>query len=549
MHRFLNNIFLVCNSGYIKEIEESESNPYFFQKRCFATLMANGTDTSFGKEHGFMQVSYKGKSNETKLAEQIRQFQKNVPVRDYNAIEPYIDRMRKGEQNVLWNQKTNWFAKSSGTSSGKSKYIPVTPDSLKITHFGGFKRMLAWYVHNYPDTKIFAGKTLTLGGSIQPDFASMSGDLSAILLQNSPALAELFRAPRRKIALMSDFSQKLEAICRECSNENITNFAGVPSWNLMLMNKLLNYTGQNNIARIWPNVELFMHGGIGFEPYRAIYQTLFPLPEMHYLENYNASEGYFAFQDDLNADGMLLTVGNGIFYEFAPLDKLNNVMSGKISNLLTLEEVTTGVDYALVISSVNGLWRYLIGDCIRFVSLFPHRIKVIGRTQLFINAFGEELMIANAEKALAAACKIHNCTVTEFTVAPLFMNDTDKIVDTNDPNRNYCSEKGDERFSKGRHIWVMEFGVKPYDFEDFAQELDKQVMSVNSDYEAKRRNNATMEQLQLVAVPKGTFYNWLLVHDKVGGQNKVPRLCGDLHFVKELLGNKEKLLHNNLFND
>ena len=540
MHRFLNNFFLRCNSGYLKEIEESKSDPISFQRRGFATLMAGGAETAFGREHGFMRIPCKSGDYNAEITRQIRRFQQNVPVRDYNAIEPYIKRMREGEQNVLWNQKTKWFAKSSGTSSGKSKYIPVTPDSLRITHFGGFKRMLAWYVNSYRETKIFSGKALTLGGSVEADFATMTGDLSAILLQNSPFIAELFRAPCRKSALMSDFSKKIEAICRECSDKNITNFSGVPSWNLMLMNKLLDYNKKSNIVEIWPDIELFMHGGIGFEPYRDLYKTLFPSEGMHYLENYNASEGYFSFQDDLNVDGMLLTVGNGVFYEFAPLERLNDIISGKSLALLTLDEVSAGVDYALVISSVNGLWRYLIGDCIRFVSLYPHRIKVIGRTQLFINAFGEELMISNAEKALSQACKIHNCTVSDFTVAPLFMNDT----------AGEGSIAGSaERFSKGKHVWVIEFGVRPYDIDSFARDLDNQVINVNSDYEAKRRNNATMEQLQLIAVPKGTFYNWLVVRNKVGGQNKVPRLCGDLHFVKELLADQENLISNGLFNN
>lgn len=386
--------------------------------------------------------------------------------------------------------------------------------------------MLAWYVKQYPDTKIFSGKSLTLGGSVKADESAMTGDLSAILLKNSPFLAELFRTPCRKTALMEDFSMKIEEICRECSHKNVTNFAGVPSWNLVMLNKIIEFTGKNNIEEIWPGMELFMHGGIGFEPYRDIYNTLFPSCRMHYLENYNASEGYFAFQDNLDIDGMLLTVSNGVFYEFVPMNKLNDVISGKTTVLLTIDDVKVGEDYALVISSVNGLWRYLIGDCVRFVSVSPHRIKVVGRTQLFINAFGEELMIGNAEKALSMTCKSQQCTVVDFTVAPVFM--------AKEEAQSYNGNNS-ARYSKGRHVWVVEFGVKPYDLKAFSKELDLQLMQVNSDYEAKRKNNATMEPLELVAVPKGTFYKWLVKNNKVGGQNKVPRLCGDDRFVKELI--------------
>lgn len=507
----INNIFLRLSKHMLDEIEKSKSNPFAFQRDCFRNLITCGSETAFGKEHNFEELS------DLPYQEQIDIFRKYIPIRDYDGFVPYINRIRNGEDYVLWNQKVKWFAKSSGTSLDKSKYIPVTPDSLYTTHYGGFKRMLANYISCYPNSTIFNGKALTLGGSVQRDKQNgiMSGDLSAILLNNSPIIAEFARTPKKKIALMSNFNTKIEAICESCAKQNVTNFSGVPSWNLMLINKLLNFTGKANLLEVWPKLELFMHGGIGFDPYREIYQKLIPKKEMHYLENYNASEGYFAFQDDLSVNSMLLTVNNGIFYEFVPLSEIDKATNGESYNSYTLEEVKTNINYAIIISSVNGLWRYLIGDCVTFTSLLPHRIKVSGRTKLFINAFGEELMIGNAEQALYEACKIHKCSVTDFTVAPVFM----KI----------------DRDTKGRHKWAIEFSTPPKNYSLFASTLDNLVTSLNSDYEAKRKNNATMEQLELVPLKNGTFYKWMEKRGKIGGQNKVPRLFKDTSIIDELL--------------
>ena len=346
----------------------------------------------------------------------------------------------------------------------------------------------------------------------------IQGDLSALLLQNSPRVIEMIRTPKRETALIGDFQQKLEAICRESSRENVTNLSGVPSWNLMLLNKVLEYTGKGDISQVWPNMELFMHGGIGFEPYRNIYNKLIPGSGMHYLENYNASEGYFAFQDDENINAMLLTVNNGIFYEFIPMDILQEVLDGKINEIPTLAEVQPGVNYAIVISTIGGLWRYMIGDCVKFVSTFPHRMVITGRTQLYINAFGEELMISNAEQALAMACHECNCSVTDFTVAPVFM------------------ELGkNSQTTKGYHRWAVEFAQEPADIPLFAQKLDHYLTTLNSDYEAKRENDATMLMLDLVSLPKGSFLKWMQLRGKVGGQNKVPRLHKDQSFIEELV--------------
>ena len=508
----INSLYLAFSKGLVREIEKSRKEPLEYQEQWFKKLVANGTESLFGKEHGFGGI--KG----------IRDFRENVPVRDYNAFAPYIERLRRGENYILWNQKVKWFAKSSGTSSDKSKFIPTTPDALYTCHYGGFRRMLSFYVASNRDSRIFNGKALTLGGSVQIDNlghgGSFNGDLSAILLKNSPLIVEMLRTPSRKTALMADFNRKIEAICRESSRQNVTNFSGVPSWNLVLMNRILEHTGKKNLLEVWPNLELFMHGGIGFEPYREIYRALIPSEKMHYLENYNASEGYFAFQDDAAEKSMLLTVNNGIFYEFIPMDIFDSVMEGRIKEIPTLAEVKEGVKYAIVISTCGGLWRYLIGDCVEFTSLFPHRIKIVGRTQLFINAFGEELMISNAEAALAATCMECGCTVTDFTAAPVFMS---------------LAENREGSFAKkGYHRWAIEFAEEPKDLEVFASLLDKHLTETNSDYEAKRAGNATMERLQVIPLRRGTFLKWMESKNKLGGQNKVPRLYGNLKFIDEL---------------
>lgn len=506
----LNTIYLTAVRELIKEITRTMENPLDFQQRWFMRLVSSGKESKFGSEHNFCKMG-------GDYREALKYYQENVPVRDYNAFAPYIEEIRKGKEYILWNDKVKWFAKSSGTSSDKSKYIPITPESLNITHYGGFKRMLGWYVANHSESRIFNGKALTLGGSVVPEISGnvkrYSGDLSAVLLKNSPFIVELLRTPSRKSALIADFTKKVEMICRECSRENVTNFSGVPSWNLILLNKILEYTHAQNISEVWPDMELFMHGGIGFAPYREIYKKLIPSHRMHYLENYNASEGYFAFQDNETIDSMLLTVNNGIFYEFIPMDIFSEVISGKIRRIPTLEEVRCGVEYAVVLTSCGGLWRYLIGDCVKFTSLFPHRIQITGRTQLYINAFGEELMISNAEKALSITCRECNCAVSDFTAAPVFM----------------------ESGKKGYHRWAIEFSKRPESVGEFTERLDRHLTEVNSDYEAKRKNNATMEMPEVIELPAGTFYRWMESRGKAGGQNKVPRLYKDLRFIEELV--------------
>ncbi|MCI1778444.1 MAG: GH3 auxin-responsive promoter family protein [Bacteroidales bacterium] len=503
--KIANNILSEYYGRLTSRMKKAAEHPEIFQDECFAGLLKAGRRTSFGKEHDFVNI--RG----------INSFRRNVPIREYDDFVPYIDRIRKGEDYVLWDQKVKWFAQSSGTSSGKSKFIPITPDSLNLTHYGGFKRMILSYLLRHPDSKILSGAALTLGGSVKPDVLNgkgiFSGDLSAVLLKNSPAIVELIRTPKRETALMEDFDGKVERICRESTKRNVTSFSGVPSWNLIMLERVLRYTGKKDIREIWPNLELFMHGGINFAPYKKLFEEIISGEDMHYLENYNASEGYFAFQDDENNDSMLLTTDNGIFYEFIPMNEFDDVMSGRRTDIPLLGDVSEGINYAMVISTCGGLYRYLIGDCVTFSSTRPYRIKITGRTKLYINAFGEELMIGNAEKAIAAACEKTDCTISNYTVHPVFMNNK----------------------SKGRHEWLIEFAKEPADPEKFAEELDRQVALHNSDYEAKRRNNATMLSLKMVKLKKGTFYKWMEQKGKIGGQNKVPRLCRDSKIANELI--------------
>lgn len=501
----ISKVFHLYSYKRLKTLDETRVNPWSFQREWFEKILKSGSSTSFGKDHNFSSVST------------ISQFQKTAPLLDYDKIEPYIDRIRSGEDNVLWNSKIKWFAKSSGTSSSKSKFIPITSESLSTCHYDGMQNMLATYINQNPQSGLLDGMALTLGGSAKKDVAgkggTQCGDLSAILLKNSPSIAELRRTPPKHIALIGDFEEKVNEICKIAGSVDVTNISGVPSWNLIMLNSVLAYTNKNNINELWPNLELFMHGGINFEPYRSEFKRVIPSDKMNYLENYNASEGYFAFQDNPNDRSMLLMVNNGVFYEFIPLDKLSQALAGNFVEFDTIESVKTGVNYAMIITTNGGLWRYLIGDSVSFTSLMPHKLIITGRTQLFINAFGEELMIGNAERALSATCEAEHCSVENFTVAPLFM----------------------EGGSKGSHQWLIEFSNAPASIETFAEILDIELCKQNSDYEAKRTKNSTMVRLSVVNLKTGTFYKWLKEKGKLGGQNKIPRLNSSREIAEDLI--------------
>ena len=486
-------------------MDAMRKDPWIFQQQWFQELILSNSTTTFLKEHNLNANS------------SLKQFQNLVPLRDYDQMESFIERIRKGEENLLTTAPIKWFAKSSGTSSAKSKFIPITASSLKYCHMAGMKCMLSNYINLHPKSKILDGDALTLGGSITVDElgkgSSCYGDLSAILLKNSPFWVELRRVPKRAIALISDFEKKLDIMCKEAVKYNVTNFSGVPSWNLVLMRAILQHTGKKNLLELWSNLELFMHGGINFDPYREEYRTLIPSDQMHYMESYNASEGYFAFQDQPDDNSLLLLTDNGVFYEFIPMERFGEAIDGTYTEFETIESVKTGINYALVLTTNGGLWRYLIGDTIRFTSLKPHKIVITGRTQLFINAFGEELMINNVERAIAAACEKHNAIIENYTVAPTFMDEN----------------------KKGSHQWLIEFSVMPDDIDSFTESLDAKLAQLNSDYEAKRRNDTTMVIPTVTILKPGTFYEWMKQRGKLGGQNKVPRLYPTRIYAEELL--------------
>lgn len=502
----LNKIILQYGKRILQDLDMERKNPAPFQEKILSDFLKLGSTTDFGKEHGFKDIR------------DLEGFRNSVPVSEYDDLEKYINRILSGEDDILWPGKIRWMAQSSGTSSTKSKYIPISHTNLKNCHYSGMTRMLINYLSLYPESKVFSGKALTLGGSVTPRSVGAGkgnikvGDLSAIMLSNSPAIAEFARQPRKSTAILHDFNTKVERICKECSNKNITSISGVPSWNLVMLKRILEYNKASDIFEVWPEMELFMHGGISMEPYRKEYEEIFPGDRMHFLENYNASEGYFAFQDDPSDRSMLLCCNNSVFYEFIPLQDLDKALSDRYAHTETVETVKTGVPYAMVITTNSGLWRYLIGDTVIFTSLYPHKIKIVGRTKLFINAFGEELMISNAEKAIEQACRKHDVCVREYTIAPVYMGEG----------------------HRGCHQWLIEFSKAPEDMDAFTSVLDSEVCNVNSDYEAKRKSGV-MDRLSIVTLEDGTFMKWMESRGKVGGQNKVPRLSNDRKIADSIL--------------
>ncbi len=496
----INSIFNLMFKSRLTEIDAFRKNPLAVQEQQLLVNLDAAKDTEFGRRYDFQSVK------------SVEAFQQRVPLHEYGDLRPHIERMMRGENNVLCGEEVKWFAKSSGTTAEKSKFIPVPENSLEECHYRGAKDVLTFYLNRHQDSNILTGKGLTLGGSHQVTSIGAStyaGDLSAILIDNSPLLSELIRTPSKEVALISDFEEKIRRIAEETLKEDVVQFAGVPSWNLVLMRYLLSYTGKNNLLEIWQNLELFIHGGVSFVPYREQFQQIIPSPRMRYMETYNASEGFFGIQDDLSDSGMLLMLDYKVFYEFIPMSTFGT----ENPTCCTIAEVQKGVNYALVITTNGGLWRYLIGDTVEFTSLFPHKIKITGRTKHYINVFGEELVVDNAEGALRTACQATGATVKEYTVAPIFM-------------------QGNE---KGGHEWLIEFEHAPATLNDFATLLDQALCAANSDYEAKRKNNTTLNMLQLHALKPGAFYEWMRQRGKLGGQNKVPRLYNTREYVEQLL--------------
>lgn len=483
------------------QIELFMKYPYDVQSEWLRKLIDSAKDTEWGKKHDFKNIS------------NYDQFKQNVPLQDYESLSPYIDRIRRGEQNILWHSDIKWFAKSSGTTSDRSKFIPVSEESLNNCHYNGGRDMIAIHCALHPETQLFTGKNLALAGSLVTDHfgdhESQNGDLSAIVINNLPVWAEFFRAPDLSIALMDKWDEKLEKIALSTMNENIVSLAGVPSWMLLVMKRVLEKSGKSSIAEVWPHLEVFFHGGVNFSPYREQFKKIFNKPELNYLELYNATEGFFGIQDLRNSGELLLMLDYGIFYEFIPIEELD----APNPKVISLEEVKKDRNYALVITTNAGLWRYMLGDTIRFTSVNPFRFKITGRTKQFINAFGEEVIVDNADKAIAIACEKTSAQIKEYTAAPIYMKDNDS----------------------GAHEWLIEFETNPSSIEYFTEILDNALKSINSDYEAKRYQNLALKQPMVKAVSEGTFYKWLESKNKLGGQHKVPRLSNDRKYVEEIL--------------
>jgi hypothetical protein len=488
------------NIKRLHQIELYQNYAFDIQQEQLFKLIKKAQETEWGIKFNYESIV------------ELNAYQQNVPLQKYEDIRPYIDRVRAGELNVLWPSEIKWFAKSSGTTEDKSKFIPVSKESLEECHYRGGKDVLAIYSRNNPNTNIFSGKSFTLGGSHQIDnFNNQSyfGDLSAILIQNVPFWFDFIRVPSTETALISKWEEKLEKLAHETVNEDVISLAGVPSWNLVMIKYLLEYTGKKNLLEIWPNLELFIHGGVSFTPYKEQFKRVIPSDTMHYMETYNASEGFFAIQDNPLSDDLLLMLDYGIFYEFIPMDEFYC----ENPTVLHIGNIETGKNYAMVISTNSGLWRYVIGDTVMFTTLSPPKIKITGRTKHFINAFGEEIIIDNAEKALKVACDKTGALIHEYTGAPVYMDEN----------------------AKGSHEWLIEFEKEPDNMEYFITVFDHALMAVNSDYEAKRYKNITLGAPTVHSLKKGAFYNWFNNKNKLGGQNKMPRLYNDRKYVEELL--------------
>jgi hypothetical protein len=484
----------------LSQIEAFKKEPVAVQERTFNSLIDFAKSTEWGEKYGYSSISTHD------------EYQSRVPVSTYEDLYPYFERLMKGEQNLLWSSEIRWFSKSSGTTNARSKFIPVSMEALDGCHFQGGKDIMSLYLSNVPETLVFKGKGLSIGGSLsvnEYDEGSFYGDISAVVMRNLPLWAQFLRAPHLSIALMDRWEEKIEKMAQATVNENITSILGVPTWTIVLIQRILELSGARHIHEVWPNLEVFVHGAVAFEPYRELFSHLAPSRKMHYMETYNASEGFFGLQDDLSRNDMLLMLDYGVYYEFIPAGHWDE----QHPKTLNIGEVELGKNYAILISTNSGLWRYKIGDTVKFTSLYPHRIRITGRTKHFINAFGEELIIENAEHAITQACEQCGAEIVNFTAAPVYFGSG----------------------NKGAHEWAIEFERMPVDQAKFVKLLDEYLRKVNSDYDAKRYLDMALTEPLVHCVPKHTFHHWLKSKGKLGGQNKVPRLSNDRQVIEEVL--------------
>jgi hypothetical protein len=499
---FINSILTWVMKKRIHQIELFMKYPHDVQDELFKRLILEASATEFGKKYGFSDI------------ETPAQYRERVPVFTYEQLFPYIKRLMQGEQNILWPTEVTWFSKSSGTTNQRSKFIPVSQEALEECHFKGGKDLISIYVNNFPETKLFDGKGLAVGGSHQineydSSESSYYGDVSAVIMQNLPPWAQFIRTPSLETALMGNWEEKIEKMAAETAAVNVTNISGVPTWTALLIQRIVALERKESILEVWPNLEVFFHGAVAFKPYRNLFQKLIPKSSMRYVEIYNASEGFFGIQDRTDSEEMLLMLDYGIYYEFIPVEELETEHPRAVG----LGEVELGKNYAMVISTNGGLWRYNIGDTVRFTSVSPYRIKISGRTKHFINAFGEEVIIENAESAINKACEVTQAVIDNFTAAPVFL------------------DKG----KKGGHEWIIEFKIKPASLEQFTKVLDETLRELNSDYDAKRQHDLALIAPKVNSVRQGTFYDWMKRRGKLGGQNKVPRLFNTREYVDDIL--------------
>ncbi len=496
----LNSLFTWIMKKRIHQIELFMKYPHDVQEEWFQSLISTAEATEWGKKYDYNSILTP------------EEYKSRVPIQDYDDVKVYVDRMIKGEQNLLWPSDIKWFAKSSGTTSDRSKFIPVSLEALEDCHYQGGKDMLSIYCHNKPDNQIFTGKSVVIGGSSQinnfsPD--SYYGDLSSILIRNLPFWAEFKRTPNLEVTLNPIFEEKIEQIARITIKEDVTSLAGVPTWNIVMAKRILEITGKDNLLEVWPNLEFYGHGGVSFKPYREQFKQLIPSDNMYYLENYNASEGYFGLQDQSDSEDLLLMLDYGIYYEFLPMENIDD----EHPHTLRLDEVEIGVNYALIISTNAGLWRYKIGDTIKFTSLAPYRFQISGRTKQYINTFGEEVIVDNAEDALEAACKKTGAIIKDYSAGPSYFKDG----------------------QAGAHEWVIEFEKQPSNFQDFCETLDSTLREINSDYDAKRYKDMALTAPIIHNAKPDSFYNWMKSRGRLGGQNKVPRLANNRDYLDSLL--------------